>query len=151
MALLKLFTPLLVWVWVWVALPVSGKPMTYPPTRMLLATPQAATPQVPNSTVYTIFEEVTTYPYEVDTLISWQHVNQTTQDELWNSTDGLGISSSEPGGYDWELVSSTSSETSTFQQVILGVALYTLSFLTLAGNTMVLHAIRTERRLQTVS
>jgi hypothetical protein len=32
-----------------------------------------------------------------------------------------------------------------------GLVLYILSFLTTVGNAMVLHAIRTERRLQTVS
>ncbi|XP_018496789.2 histamine H1 receptor [Galendromus occidentalis] len=146
MALLRIFPPF----WVWIALPVSGKPMTYPLNRILLAGSETTTyPQIPNSTVYTIFDEVTTYPYEVDTLISWQQVNSSTQDELWNSSESL--STGQPGSEDWELVSSTAGGTSTFQQVVLGVALYALSFLTLAGNTMVLHAIRTERRLQTVS
>jgi hypothetical protein len=32
-----------------------------------------------------------------------------------------------------------------------GLVLYVLSFLTTVGNAMVIHAIRTERRLQTVS
>ena len=35
--------------------------------------------------------------------------------------------------------------------VATGIALYVLSFLTFVGNAMVLHAIRTEKRLQTVS
>ncbi|XP_023238116.1 histamine H1 receptor-like [Centruroides sculpturatus] len=35
--------------------------------------------------------------------------------------------------------------------VPMGISLYTLSLLTFVGNAMVLHAIRTERRLQTVS
>ncbi len=34
--------------------------------------------------------------------------------------------------------------------VATGVGLYSLSFLTFVGNAMVLHAIRTEKRLQTV-
>lgn len=35
--------------------------------------------------------------------------------------------------------------------VAAGLALYVLSFLTFVGNAMVLHAIRTEKSLQTVS
>jgi hypothetical protein len=34
--------------------------------------------------------------------------------------------------------------------VATGIGLYVLSFLTFVGNAMVLHAIRTEKRLQTV-
>ena len=34
--------------------------------------------------------------------------------------------------------------------IAAGVAMYALSFLTFVGNAMVLHAIRTEKRLQTV-
>ncbi len=36
------------------------------------------------------------------------------------------------------------------RDVILGVVLATLSLLTIVGNAMVLHAVRTERRLQSV-
>jgi len=35
--------------------------------------------------------------------------------------------------------------------VPMGIGMYMLSLLTVVGNAMVLHAIRTERRLQTVS
>ncbi len=35
--------------------------------------------------------------------------------------------------------------------IAAGLALYVLSFLTFVGNAMVLHAIRTEKSLQTVS
>ena len=34
---------------------------------------------------------------------------------------------------------------------VVGLVLYIISFLTTVGNGLVLHAIRTERRLQTVS
>ena len=38
----------------------------------------------------------------------------------------------------------------TFSSVATGIGLYVLSFMTFVGNAMVLHAIRTEKRLQTV-
>lgn len=182
------------WVWLTVGLPVGGLSMTYPPTVMLLNTPTipiinqfASLVAMSNITMNTVFDEVTTYPYEVDTIISWQgtavaaaagiHKSNITarangglfENESWNSTEtitttsNVGLldidvtestrteSASDDGGLDWEMVSAPSRDVSTFQQVLLGVVLYTLSLLTLAGNTMVLHAIRTERRLQTVS
>lgn len=39
----------------------------------------------------------------------------------------------------------------TLSSISFGMGLYLLSFLTFVGNAMVLHAIRTEKRLQTVS
>ena len=38
----------------------------------------------------------------------------------------------------------------SFQAVMIGISLGTLSLFTVVGNTMVLHAVKTERRLQTV-
>lgn len=157
--------------------------MTYPPTGMLVNTPTILGSQfasllaMSNSTMNTVLDEVTTYPYEADTMMSWQGLqviqrsNVTPRGsgvfdaESWNSTESaitVGLldieltesaatGPSSEGGLDWEMVSAPSRDVSTFQQVLLGVVLYTLSLLTLAGNTMVLHAIRTERRLQTVS
>ncbi|XP_022704296.1 uncharacterized protein LOC111269154 isoform X3 [Varroa jacobsoni] len=171
-------------VWQWADLPVGGVSMTYPSTQTLpLNTPTALSGTqlpplliLPNTTLYTVFDEVTTYTYEADTMITWQeaglqsgvqksnttpHGTSFFETEAWNSTEsvvtvGQNMEQSgsraygSSGGLDWEMVSAPSEDGSTFQQVLLGVGLYTLSLLTLAGNTMVLHAIRTERRLQTV-
>lgn len=172
-------------VWQWADLPVGGVSMTYPSTQTLpLNTPTALSGTqlpplliLPNTTLYTVFDEVTTYTYEADTMITWQeaglqsgvqksnttpHGTSFFETEAWNSTEsvvtvGQNMEQSgsraygSSGGLDWEMVSAPSEDGSTFQQVLLGVGLYTLSLLTLAGNTVVLHAIRTERRLQTVS
>ncbi len=53
-----------------------------------------------------------------------------------------------PGTVEPEVVEYTGLE--WCRDVILGVVLATLSLLTIVGNAMVLHAVRTERRLQSV-
>lgn len=64
-------------------------------------------------------------------------------------------------GYDLDAFFSNYSNTSTlhvtltgrdlWREIPLGIVLTLLCILTTAGNAMVLHAVRTERRLQTVS
>ena len=67
------------------------------------------------------------------------------QDAIWSGTNSSGVYLNESSIFDTAETKSLS-----VSLVTTGIGLYILSFITFVGNAMVLHAIRTEKRLQTV-
>ena len=70
------------------------------------------------------------------------------REDPWNN---LTSSTSLPSNLSIETSSSSQNRMPAAVMIPTGIMLYVLSLLTFVGNAMVLHAIRTDKRLQTVS
>ena len=74
--------------------------------------------------------------------------NHLDWEDPWNN---LTSSTSLPSNLSIETSSSSQNRMPAAVMIPTGIMLYVLSLLTFVGNAMVLHAIRTDKRLQTVS
>lgn len=137
----------------------------YPKYQPPLDTRHAATPTDQLEGLHYVPEGGNTglIEFRVATTVSWDAaVSRWSDAPPWNTTSPWNLSLGEPthnltlseeeGGSGWwgDGQGHEAGEWSPGLLAITGLALYTLALCTAVGNALVIHAIRTEKRLQTV-